>query len=433
MPAGGVGIREVTMMVLWTIGLGCSDQGFNKVEKPLVVPEPEVQVRPEQVDFGTHPVGCESAVVVHVANVGRGPLELSGTWLDGTDPTLDAYSSSFVEDSLPPGASVDVTLHFAPVAPGTATADLTVASDDPDELTTLVPIVGTGFDGTWKLDHFLQSPEPLDVLWVIDNSGSMWQERARVAANLHTFFDWFELLDLDYHMGVIATDIVNPIFSGRLFGSPTFVTPKTPDAAAVFARSIDFGILEMGNESGLAAMELALSDPLISGYNTGFYRNDARLVVMFISDEAEWSTPDAAHYVDFLDALKGTHDRVYVASIVGNRDHGCRGRCDATPQDAGPGNKYLDVSEAFGGFEGSICDCDLAPAMERIALDATLYLRGFPLSDVPTDPRTLQVRVDGSRVSNWVYDADRNAVVFDEAPKLGAEIWVRYQAAASCE
>jgi hypothetical protein len=180
-------------------------------------------------------------------------------------------------------------------------------------------------------------------------------------------------------------------------------------------------------------MQLALSEPLRSGYNQEFYRDDARLVIIFLSDEPDQSAPDAASYIGFLDALKPDHEKTFVAAIVGDRDDGCNNSCAGEPQDANPGTKYLDVAEAFDGFEESICTCDLAPAMERMGFESTWYVRSFPLSSPPGDASMLHVWVDGADATGWSYDEAENSVVFDSAPTLGSEVVVRYPVGHVCE
>jgi hypothetical protein len=412
--------------------IGCSDSGFVLRRHEPFPAEPDIEVHPAEVAFPPMALGCSSDTVVEIVNVGEGPLELDGTFLRGREDGLEDYSVEFLQDSLLPGDSANLVVQFAPTQIGDAGAELLVDSDDPDEPRLHVPISGQAFDPTWQLDMFDQTPDPIDVLWVIDNSGSMWQERDRVTTEISSFFKWFERMGLDYHMGVVTTDVVNPLYSGKLVGSPTYVTPESPDPEGQLAVAIDVGGLEMGNEAGLAAMQLALSEPLVSGYNAGFYRDEARLMVIFLSDEPDQSLPDADAYIAFLDTLKPERDDIFLAAIVGDRDRGCHGSCAGDPQDANPGNKYLDAAEAFNGFEESICTCDLAPAMERMGFEATWYVRSYALSNVPGRTDMLQVWVDGKHASGWSYDPDHNAVVFDSAPPLGSQIVVRYPVDLTC-
>src|SRR5687767_15154056 len=61
---------------------------------------------------------------------------------------------------------------------------------------------------TTVTDVFVQVTTPkVDVLWVIDNSGSMEDEQADLVANFPAFMDFFLGSGLDYHIGVTSTDL----------------------------------------------------------------------------------------------------------------------------------------------------------------------------------------------------------------------------------
>ncbi len=414
----------------------CSDNGFSVVRDDPLQAEPDIAVSPSVVRFAPLPLGCAQVQTLRVENTGEGPLEVERTWLDASREDdgsgLGAWSVESVQASLLPGESQDFVLSFEPGFLGDAIADLVIDSDDPDEPQLLVPLAGSGYDPTWNMDLFSQSPPPIDVLWVIDNSGSMWQEKARVTREINEFFQWFVALDLDYHMGVIATDTVNPLHQGRLVGTPPYVTPDTLDPEATLAARIDVAGPELGDEAGLQAMQWALSEPLLSGANLGFYREEARLVVVFLSDEEEQSVFPASDYIAFLDTLKPSRDELFIGAIVGDRVDGCSGSCDGDPQDANQGDKYLDVAEAFDGFAESICTCDLAPALEQMGFESTWFLRSFPLSRVPGRADMLQVWVDSEDATGWTYDSAANAVNFDVALPLGSEVVVRYPVDLDC-
>src|SRR6185295_15217874 len=104
---------------------------------------------------------------------------------------------------------------------------IVISSDDPDDPEVTVAVGGVAMNSRLIDDIFVQDVDPVDVLWVIDNSGSMLEEQARVMASINAFYSYFVTLNLDYHMGVIATDIVNPTLSGRLVGSPTYIDSAT--------------------------------------------------------------------------------------------------------------------------------------------------------------------------------------------------------------
>ncbi len=408
--------------------LACSDYEFAEKNEPQKMPTPDIEVTPASLNFSTVAVGCDAEQAVTITNVGEAPLTIDGTAIEG-DPGFEA---DLVVTTLDPGESVAMAVRFVPEDASPGRVSVVVTSDDPDEAVSEVPAVGTGEFPAPAADSFVQEVDPVDVLWVIDNSSSMGPEQARVMAEINAFFSWFDALRLDYHMGVIATDVVSPQFAGQLVGSPTYIDTTTTDAEARLSERINLGTDDMGDESGLLAVEMALSEPLVSGYNAGFFRPDARLAVIFLSDEPEQSPYDAQHYIDFFATLKADTSRILVASIVGDYTDGCSNICDDVEQRAGAGDKYIDVTNAYAGIFGSICTCDLSPTLDEIGMKSTLFSRSFALSQVPTDSTEIRAWIDGVENSAFVYDAEANAVVFDDAPLNGAQVDFEYPVDGSC-
>src|SRR5687768_1711576 len=69
---------------------------------------------------------------------------------------------------------------------------------------------------TWT-DRLVQLTVPqVDVLWTIDNSSSMGDEQQTLIENFPGFADFFVGSGLDYHIGVVTTDLVNPADDGTL-------------------------------------------------------------------------------------------------------------------------------------------------------------------------------------------------------------------------
>ncbi len=409
--------------------LACSEYALDKRDTEPSTPEPDIVVEPASLEWATLGVSCVDEQLVTVSNVGEGPLTLDATYAEGDA----AWSAESRTDTLLSGESLTFSVRFSPMRAGEIVGDVIVRSDDPDEPQVTVPAEGRAAAEGLVSDRFIQEAAPVDVLWVIDNSGSMGQEQARVAAAIASFFSWFTTLNLDYQMGVITTDVVNPIYSGRLVGAPAFIVPTTINPELELAEAIAVGTEDMGDESGLAAVELALSEPVLSAENAGFLRPEANLAIIFLSDEPEFSAADSAHYIAFLETLKAEREDILVSAIVGDQTTGCSNTCDELPQDAQPGDKYLDVVAAFTGVFGSICTCDLEPTLDQIGLETTRYVRSFRLTSVPTDPTAIAVYVDGELSVDWTWIEASNEIVFTMPPINGSEVVVRYPTALTCE
>ncbi len=280
-------------------------------------------------------------------------------------------------------------------------------------------------------EEYVQSPlRMVDVLLVIDSSGSMEEEQERLSRNFQAFIRAFVDARVDYHVGVITTDLRNQEQAGRLLGDVPFITPQTPDAADVFADNVTVGTNGSGLEMGLEAVALALSEPLVSTYNAGFLRDAASLSVVVFSDEDDMSPGSVDDYLNFLAALKG--DRAYrdhalmnVSAVVGDVPYGCEAS-DGTGV-AGAGTRYTYAAQSTNGVTASICSDDFTPIVESLGLDLSGLRDEFPLTRCARAD-TLEVVVEGRLEQQGVaysYRPDRRSILFEPGWIPGPEETIR--------
>jgi len=303
-------------------------------------------------------------------------------------------------------------------------------------------------DGTSKVDTFAQSgfhqvdafeqkaAAEVDILWVVDNSASMLQEQNNLANNFTSFIGYIDSSLIDYHIGVIAMDMADPVHQGKLVGATKVITRQTPDAAGVFSTNVRVGTSGGGFEMGILASHDALSEPLVSGANAGFLRPGASLAVIFVSDEDDHSYGGVTYYTRFFTTLKevGNERRVIMAAIVGPEPDGCSGANGA----ASFGERYHQLVQNLGGSSASICAADFSVTLSQLGLTVAGLGRKFVLSQTP-DPATVVVRVRApgeqdwteiveSPTEGWRLDLGENAVYFDGSyvPPPEADIEVEY-------
>ncbi|RME19690.1 MAG: hypothetical protein D6806_17855 [Deltaproteobacteria bacterium] len=300
-------------------------------------------------------------------------------------------------------------------------------------MTAAVALLATGCDearfvqrrppGT-RVDVFEQASVPvLDVLWVVDNSASMQDEQQALAENFQSFFSYLEETGADYHIGVTSTDIYNPEHQGRLLGSPPVITKDTADAAAAFASNVNVGTEGKGDEQGLACALLALTEPLASGANAGFLREEAYLFIVFVSDEDDRSFGPTEYYVRRFEQIKGIGNdgMVTVAAVVGDVPE-VPAWC-AEQNGVEPGARYAEVAEGTGGFTLSICDEDFAASLDRLGFSAAGLRRTFTLSQQPV-LSSLEVWVK-TRCSGEPVPADACREVYDDCSGASGEVYGR--------
>ncbi len=266
-----------------------------------------------------------------------------------------------------------------------------IAADQPEEL-----------GDTLLEDTFIQrTAEASDILFVVDNSCSMIEEQNALQTNFWNFIQFFVGSGLDYHIGVTVLDDYQgqpPI--GQLYGSTRYIDNETPDPVGAFTANMTMGADGWGNcEVGLHASKLAVTPPLSDGYNAGFYREDALLSVIIVSDEDDGSYWDSEcstgngytgyqEYIPWISAFKGSHslDMIHFAAIVGDPINGCDGGIGWGVAEAGDG--YLDVVNALGEDHASfysICEQDWSGVMTTLGMEAAGLRSSFHLSRVPVE------------------------------------------------
>lgn len=301
------------------------------------------------------------------------------------------------------------------------------------------------------VDAFNQVPaEKVDILMVVDNSCSMAPYQLRLAANFNAFISFFIGANVDYQIGVATTTVQRPEYTSQIpsctpeklaeipdaghLVQDLWITADTPDAEGLFQDLVTVGTCGSGFEMGLESARRALDSAVTGGDNDGFVRSDAKLSVIFVSDEQDASPDPVNTYINDYYEVKGQRDRgVFNSSTLAVIDpSGCLNAAGSSP-----GTRYIDVAEQTHGVVGDLCGTDFQGIVTDLSLNASRLRDTFFLSQEP-DPTTLQVTVDGAEWlcedGGWTFarveDAgvDKPAVVFsrDAMPGPGARIAVRY-------
>ncbi len=136
----------------------------------------------------------------------------------------------------------------------------------------------------------------VDILFLVDNSGSMKEEQDKLKANFDGFIRELLQQDVnDFQIGVITTDMDDTEQSGKLQakkGYPRIIKGSqmtTQKVIEAFKANTDVGVLGSPYEKGLAAIKAALSPPLINTTNKGFLRDNSLLAIILLGDEDDCS------------------------------------------------------------------------------------------------------------------------------------------------
>ncbi len=402
---------------------------------------------PHELGFGVIDLGCRArSRPVAIYNTGTTPVPVVDIRM--AEPASPAFTLSGVPAltaTIAPGGFIELEVGFraAGAAEYAGAIEVVTGTTAATQVTYIIPLRGRGAPDGIQVDDFDQLGEPqVDIVWIIDDSGSMSEEQASLAANFLSFIRFADAQGLDYHMAITTTDTSggSSAENGRfvpLTGSGVrIVTPRTqPTPTQVFTQNARVGTGGSGSERGLDAAYLALSNPLLGAHNAGFLRPQAALSVVVVSDEEDGSTRTVDFYVSFLLGIKGLQNAntFTFSAIVGDAPSGCSGAGGS----ASAGLRYIEVAERTGGVVQSICTPDWARALENVSTTAFGFKSRFVLSGQPVVD-TVVVAVDGASVppvdaqgaQRWSYDAGANAVVFTPyaTPEPGAQIRVQYRA-----
>lgn len=252
-----------------------------------------------------------------------------------------------------------------------------------------------------KTDKFQQiKASAIDILFVIDNSGSMEPHQEALAANFSRFM---ELIDpdpsqrgedgeVDYRLAIASTDADKD--AGKLQGTPAVLQPD-PGSIDTFRKNVQVGTKGAAREEGLRAAELALEAAGKLKDDQGrkaFLRDNAFLYVIFVSDEDDKSFGEIRYYHRRLEGLKGlgNENTVLTSAIAGPVPDGC---VDEEDRRAEPGERYLELARRTGGVLGSLCTTDWSATLRELAFTGLGLRKRFQLS-LPVQPQNADGVVD---------------------------------------
>ena len=379
---------------------------------------PVIDVSPPYYDFEEVYLGCEEFVHVDISNIGNVDLEISQVDYYASVPT-DLFPMDY-EDSfgpfpwiIPPGGVVPLEVEFIPIDVTDDNGYFEIQSNDPVAPVTTAAQVGVGefekiFHEQFEQDGMVGS----DILFVIDNSGSMCGNQTQLANNFDTFVNILSASGYDYQIAFITTD--DSRFQGPI------ITPMTPDPVAEAMTQISSigchgSALEKGMDKSMAATGMGGD----AGPGSEFLRTDAKLVVIYLSDEDDVSTTTPAQMYTRLLSLKSSSALVVAHAVAGDVPGGCTSNGGAQA-----GHDYYDLVGLTGGTYLSICAEDWGTPMEELARES-LARSVFYLSEKPI-ATSISVEVDGVISVDWTYDAAINAIVFSVIPPDGATIDIMY-------
>ncbi|MBX3190349.1 MAG: VWA domain-containing protein [Labilithrix sp.] len=233
----------------------------------------------------------------------------------------------------------------------------------------------------------------VDIIFVIDNSGSMSEEMAQVQANINTFVGKIGSSGLDYQV----IFIVNKSRSGHKICVPEpLAKAGCADNPPLF-RHIDQSV---GSSNSLSLV-LSTYDNANASLAWGQHlRSDAFKVIVGVSDDGRTDQTSAAF--DSALITKGAGQ----FGTADKRNYVYHAICGWTPGKTPPSNekcstadgdgvRYQELALLTGGIIDSVCKTDYSGVLDNIGkgiVDKLACELGYPTADA-ADPSKVQVRL----------------------------------------
>ena len=295
-----------------------------------------------------------------------------------------------------------------------------------------------------ECETYLVATQPVaDIIWIIDESGSMSQEQQSVAANAVNFFNRAIAYGLDFRMGVVDVNIANNgvLCTGQGQSNDFFLTPANLSQFQACALE-PWGSLtyEGGTEHGITQGYNAIVNHLPRANAPNRIRPDAQLVLIYVSDEAAQEVQTACNpdtdpvciqaeiqpTLNLLNGISNPEGQGTAHAIVGPPPSGC--------STASLGSGYVEIATATGGQVASVCQSDLGATLQIIIEDivansSPVVLHHYPIS-VSVAAAKDGLALERSRLDGFDYRSSANTIVFvnqEFDPLHPSEVIVSYE------
>lgn len=293
----------------------------------------------------------------------------------------------------------------------------------------------------------------LDILLVIDPSQTMHDEQTKMAAKFLSLVNVLKNGNINWRLAITTTDARDMYTDaggqmvGRgilleyrlLLGSTfsrqgiTFIDSTTINAEALFSATIQRTNTEVGfdNEQGICAAYEAIQRSQLAGSenlpNRNFFRKDAALNIIFVSDEDDRGTQNCSRPQNLINLVKEawSGQKLLTSHSVVMRDTDLLvgGSCSIGVLEA-EGESYLALSDLTGGVKGSICASDYGSQLSAIGQSAKEKSKTYQLQCQPFDldkngSPEIAVFDDKGNSLNLNYTLEKDQITFENQLPLG--------------
>lgn len=255
------------------------------------------------------------------------------------------------------------------------------------------------------------SVDGVDILWVIDTSGSMSRYNTQLLLGIEAMIN--ALPESGWRLAMMSNDPSKASIESQF---PLVPGDDIADALDMY-NAMQRGHREEGFD---AAYEYLVNN----SYATTWLRPDAALLVVFVSDEEDQSDEHMIDVIDWTNWFSSQRGgSAFMSSIVNVEE--TESLCDFYVSPIDVGDRYMQATTYFGGVVVDICSEDWTPGVT----DATSNVEPFEkieLTYVPVQEDTMRVFINGALNWDWIYDSTDNAVHFTVIPVAHDHVDVAY-------
>jgi len=254
--------------------------------------------------------------------------------------------------------------------------------------------------------------DEVDILWVVDNSGSMEPFQTALFDNTDIFLQEFlQKGDVKWRMGLISTDRSDSPYVG--FDPLNRLEDTSIDAADRFRRAIR----RLGTDGDYVERTIT---PVMNhlDQNPDFVRNQAYFILIMLTDEEEQSSSSARDFIRYVEQMKG--DLKWATAYGIFEAEGLN--CDRTEWRYA-GSRYERIVNGIGGKTYSLCTGDFGEHLANLAQDIVKKIKSKRiLLKIRPLPRSIQIYFRGAILPGgskseggfWTYDYNTNEIVFHD-------------------
>lgn len=293
----------------------------------------------------------------------------------------------------------------------------------------------------------------LDLLFVVDDSGSMQQFQNQLQTATQKFATAFNSLQSDVHAAVTTTSAEGKgaycqpqsICDGK-FKDGYISNRSVQKFSSELASRLVVGTNGAATEKVFEPILLALEAPLRNPENAGFLRDDAQLVIVFVTDAEDQSDLLATDFVTRVAALKGG-DLNRVAFIGAFIPTGSKTSQSCT-RDQGEPTRIEEALRSLRGTSIELCTATMGEEVARAVLAFDLpgttpvpvEIRDFKL---PVQPKLSTLKVTfgsesltgGDVLGGWSYRSNTGNLLVGEkfdykSQPEGTKLEIEFEAAS---